>query len=126
MEMIIKDSLEITTDCTCANEDGTWTECFGCWNDSKELFSELFSTWVKANADATNTIRIDGKNMTWQRLDGYAVVEADADAVLDKMGLRGDYTLRFMLDGTSLTATRWSHDEPTGCGFTFTFVADED
>jgi hypothetical protein len=62
--------------------------------------------------------------MTWEKFSGEAVVPFDK--VLDTLKINGDFTLLFKQEGTVLTATRSSHDEPTGAGFTFTLVKDED
>jgi hypothetical protein len=62
--------------------------------------------------------------MGWQRSSGEAVV--DFDKVLDALKINGDFNLRFKQEGTVLTATRSSHDEPTGAGFSFTLIQGED
>jgi hypothetical protein len=62
--------------------------------------------------------------MNWDKVSGEAVVSFDK--VLDALKINGDFNLRFKQEGTVLTAIRSSHDEPTGAGFSFTLIKDED
>ena len=125
MDIMEKHTVELTSDCTCTNEDGTpSTDCFDCWDDSVWLFKDLMNTWRKTVGVNWNTVRITGRGMGWQSTSGEAVVSFDK--VLDALKINGDFTLRFKQEGTVLTATRSSHDEPTGAGFSFTLVQDED
>jgi hypothetical protein len=119
-----KITLEMSSDCTCTNEDGTPSnDCFDCWQDSVWLFKDLMNTWRKTVGVDWDTVRITGRGMGWQRSSGEAVVSFDD--VLGALTINGDFTLRFKHEGTVLTATRSSHDEPTGAGFSFTLVQDE-
>lgn len=125
-----KDSATLSTDCSCVSEipGEDFTDCLGCYDDDHALVTELFEAWIERNGDkATDTIRIDGKAMGWQRLDGYKIMEGyKVKDLPTSLGLNGsDYRLEYELDGAELTATRWSHDEPTGAGFVFSFVPDE-
>jgi hypothetical protein len=125
MNTMEKVTVELTTDCICTNEDGTpSTDCFDCWDDSVWLFKDLMNTWRKTVGVNWNTVRITGRAMGWQRTSGEAVV--DFDKVLDALKINGEFTLRFKHEGTVLTATRSSHDEPIGASFSFTLVEDED
>jgi hypothetical protein len=84
---------------------------------------------------STDTIRIDGEKMGWQRLDGYAIVEVIGrpntpamenltDILLETLRLNGDWTLVFKLSHEGrLSAVRYSHDEPTGAGFSVVFMS---
>lgn len=115
----------ITSDCICEDEYGNANFCYGCYGDSLEfLRDEVIAKWVEANGDdATNTVRVEGKSMTWQFLDGYKVITLDD--VAESLNLRGDFRIVFTLNDWELTARRWSHDEPTGrAEFTFEFVDD--
>lgn len=62
--------------------------------------------------------RIDGRGMTWQRLDRWTVVEATD--VLQALVINGDYRLVVTrVEGEDeIRAVRYSHDEPTGASFT--------
>jgi hypothetical protein len=62
--------------------------------------------------------------MGWQHRSGEAIVSFDK--VLNTLTINGDFNLRFKHEGTVLTATRSSHDEPTGAGFSFTLIKDEE
>lgn len=116
---------EVSTTCDCENEDGTpSTYCFGCYDENKDWFLFVLNSWKDRQADSTDTVRIEGENMTWQRLGGYAV--SDFDDVYNKLTLNGEFTLRLKLTGDTLTCIRTSHDEPTGASFTFQFLSDEE
>jgi hypothetical protein len=120
-----KITLEMTSDCTCTNEDDTPSDyCFDCCEDSKWLFKEMMNNWRKAVGVDWNTVRITGRNMGWQHRSGEAIVSFDK--VLNTLTINGDFNLRFKHEGTVLTATRSSHDEPTGAGFSFTLIKDEE
>lgn len=118
---------EITTDCTCEDEDGnTATDCYGCYDEAVAYLSDyLIPEWVKQNGDnATDLVLVTGHGMGWQRLYGWT--NARVGELLEAVTLNGDYRIRFeLLDGI-LIAHRYSHDEPTGAKFEFAFVPDED
>jgi hypothetical protein len=71
--------------------------------------------WKERNGIEEDTpIVITGSGMTWQRLSGSKVttmLELDGALSLD-----GDFRIEWYLEETTLTARRWSHDEPTGTG----------
>lgn len=118
---------ELTNQCTCEGDEGEVLDyCYGdCYEDNLALVTEVINTWRSRNGDkaTSTTIRIDGKAMTWERLDGHAIV--DIEDIIKAVKINGDYRIAWKLDGDHLTATRYSHDEPTGCGFEFSFVPDE-
>lgn len=114
MEVI---KFEIGSDCICEdyNEDTDTstpsTECFGCWQDEAENFKyEILKPWLAENGWDTDTaVRIEASNLGWLRQRGYK--ETTAGDVLESLTLNGDFTLRFELDGKTLTCVRSSHDE---------------
>lgn len=61
---------------------------------------------------------VEGTAMGWTRASGFTVVAWDILA--DAFSLNGDYRVVFTLaDGeNTLTAVRYSHDEPVGASFT--------
>jgi len=125
MDIMEKHTVELTSDCTCTNEDGTPSnDCFDCWDDSVWLFKDLMNTWRKTVGVEWDTVRVTGKGMGWQRTSGEAVIPFDE--VLELLKINGDFNLRFEREGKVLTATRSSHDEPTGAGFTFTLIKGEE
>ena len=125
MNTMEKHTVELTSDCTCTNEDGTPSnDCFDCWDDSVWLFKDLMNTWRKTVGVEWDTVRVTGKGMGWQRKSGEAVIPFDE--VLELLKINGDFNLRFEREGKVLTATRSSHDEPTGAGFTFTLIKGEE
>jgi hypothetical protein len=125
MNTMEKVTVELTTDCICTNEDGTASDdCFDCWDDSVWLFKDMMTSWRNTVGVDWNTVRITGRNMGWQYSNGEAVVPFNR--VLDALKINGEFTLRFKHEGTVLTATRSSHDEPIGASFSFTLVEDED
>jgi len=88
------------------------------------VLSENLKNWVEANGKPSTTIRIDGSLMGWQRLDGYAI--KDLEDLPHALEINGDFRIEYVRNGKDLTATRYSHDEPTGASFTFSFVPDEE
>ena len=116
----------ISNNCTCENEDGSYSEdCFGCYEDAVAELDQLMKNWVEAQGnELTNTVRIEGKNMGWTRAHGELSVEFDE--VFNAMKLNGDWTMTFILEGSTLNAVRSSHDEPTGASFTFAFIPDDE
>lgn len=125
MDTMESNAVELTNNCVCTNEDGTPSDdCFDCWEDSVWLFKDLMNTWRKEVGVDWDTVRVTGKGMGWQRLSGEAVIPFDE--VLELLKINGDFTLLFKREGKVLTATRSSHDEPTGAGFTFTLIKGEE
>lgn len=122
----------ISNDCICEevfdlteDQDPNTMGCWGCYDDAEEEVKGMVLRWYQANApQCTETVRIDGKGMTWQSLEGHAVVTMEG--VVDALKLNADWTITFTLDGKTLTAVRSSHDEPCGASFTFTFAEKED
>jgi Tfp pilus assembly protein PilX len=129
------ETFEITNSCICEDYDedtemsSPSNECWGCYDDEvSNLWYEVIKPWMNANGydEATNLI-IRGSGMTWQRLSGYAY--ATPKTIVEKLSINGDWTLRFKItDGAkTLTAVRYSHDEPVGTGeFTFEVAEEED
>lgn len=66
---------------------------------------------------------IEGKGMGWTRASGYIVVPAGK--AVDALGLNGEYRIVLTV-GETLSAVRYSHDEPTGASFTFRPATDEE
>ena len=120
----------LNNSCTCHEyTDGEPVEyCDGeCWAMGKEDLTELLNTWNDRLLEAGLYIQgrvvvIIGRNISWQHYSGTKTVAFDADSVIDAMRLNGDFRLSFQLQGTELTAVRYSHDEPTGASFTFQLI----
>jgi hypothetical protein len=119
---------ELTSDCTCASfesEDSDTIipsdECFGCWDDDKDNFKyEILNPWLEANGwDEDTIVHVFSGNMNWNKVAGWTNVRAGE--AIDCLTLRGDFTLRYKLDGKDLTCVRSSHDE-YGALFTFSKV----
>ena len=141
METAIKIAETFSTSCGCydcnecgilmTSDDGapTCEECDqvgipsnycydACWDYKVDNWKDdFFPNWVKS-IGTPEFIKISGKKMGWTGAHGYAIVEADWDRVYRALTLNGEYRLEFILDGTSLEVTRYSHDEPTGAFFT--------
>lgn len=125
-------TVTLTTDCECEiydEETGEFrpsdgTECFGCYDTAWDDFIEnAYTPWLAViGADDATRIRIDGTGMGWMRSAGWASVSARD--IHSAMTINGDYRIEYYFDGTTLTARRWSHDEPVGTGV-FTFTLDE-
>lgn len=122
--------MELTSHCICELYDEETDEstqsdyCFGCWDEEVDNFRYIIlAPWLDANGwDESTRIRIEGGGMTWRGVSGY--LNTTADKVIEGLTINGDFTLRYKLEGTELTAIRSSHDE---LGATFRFVlADEE
>jgi hypothetical protein len=131
--MLTLEKVEVTleSNCTCEYYDEndnlvpSYDDCFGCWEDSVEYFNEaIFYPWYAANNYHDNTpIKIVSPNLGWMRRAGYC--DTYAKEILDKLKINGDFTLRFTLDGNTLTCVRSSHDE-MGAYFEFELREEEE
>lgn len=118
-----KQVASVTTDCLCENEDGTPQEyCFGdCYEWQKDDVLYLLGEWQKANdIDEDDPILIEVDRIGWTNASAYkwtTMLELHGALALD-----GDFRIEWYLsEDNTLTARRWSHDEPVGTGlFTFT------
>jgi hypothetical protein len=116
-----KQTVTVTTDCLCENEDGTPQEyCYGdCYEWQKEDVFMLLGEWQLANGvDEDDTIRINASSVGWQGRSGYK--DTDILELHGALSLNGDFRIEWYLENNELTARRWSHDEPVGTGI-FTF-----
>jgi hypothetical protein len=113
-----------TTNCECVDYDeqtatespAQWCQDY-CHEDARALCWELLSDWLRINNNP-QAVKIAGKNITWERLSGYALVMPQD--ILNALIINGEFTITLTLDGDKLTARRSSHDEPTGASFTIT------
>ena len=123
----MSESIEISSSCICYDDEGNpIDDCWGCYEDAKENLHHFLIQWLgENNAPSGTMVYIQGKDMTWQRLDGHAAVSANL--ILSTLELdRADYRIEFTLNGKELTAKRWSHDEPMGASFTFSIQKEQD
>lgn len=121
--------VELTTNCTCSfyNDEEELEQpdyCFGdCSDWAVEGVNEMADLFLQANeVSQYDYLLIEGTGMGWTRASGYKLIKANVDAIREGLMLNGDFTLEFYLteDHKTLTARRWSHDEPMGTGL-FTF-----
>ena len=114
--------IELTSDCTCTDEDGVVSnDCFGCWDESESMFYEALNDWRKEVGVDLNWIRVNGVGMGWQSKSGSAEVEFDK--ALKSLTINGDFRITAKWEGKTFTASRASHDEPTGSAkFKFTLI----
>lgn len=121
---------KVDTDCQCESFDDELDAyvpneyCDGdCYEWQKEDVFHLLGEWYTLNEiDEYDDILVKGRRMTWQNLEGIATTDTlKLDSVLS---FGGDFRIEWKLDipTKTLTATRWSHDEPTGAYFDFDFV----
>ena len=116
--------IELTSNCTCGDwvdeDDGQVYEadCIGsCYDDQLYNLNEELTKWRKANDYAIEEIiRVEASGMGWQRSSGHKdilITEIDSCLRID-----GDFTIKYSFsdDYLTLTATRYSHDEPVGTG----------
>jgi hypothetical protein len=119
--------IELSSQCICITFDDDDNEiesdqCFGCYQDELEYLTGEIGLWLNANGyDDETIIRVQANGITWQRLDGYSdITVADIPEFLN---ISGDFRIvyEFTADYKTLTARRYSHDEPVGTGLiTFT------
>ena len=134
---------ELSSDCRCTETDDDGNElkddngyplaadyCHGCYEDDLlNTECEVVMPWLKANDIAEHDhIHISVNRATWRNVDGYGVGKATMESILKLLTFDGDWTLKFTYDGDkTLTAQRWSHDEPTGTGiFNFRLATEEE
>lgn len=119
----------LSTQCQCLDDDDNIADyCDGCGDWMQEGTLELFSYWLE-RIDNPQRVRCNGSAMGWRRLDGYAIADANASQpmarqLLELLTLNGDFTINYTLEGKTLSAIRYSHDEPTGARFEF--IAEEE
>ena len=126
MEKIDKLISEITSNCTCVDEDGEerLDDCWGwCYQYAEEDTDNTLDEWARRNDYPSDTVRIESKAIGWRQVAGYAVTSLEGVAKV--LRLNGDYRIEFIVEGNDLTIKRWSHDEPTGATFTANFIPDE-
>lgn len=111
---------ELSSDCSCEyydDEDNLvpvgYGECFGCWTDSVDYFTEevLWKYLEAHNLHNDATLRVDVANLGWDRRSGFTYTPASS--LISKLTLNGDFTLRVYLspDRKTLEIVRSSHDE---------------
>ena len=124
---ITTNTIELSSSCTCETYDDddnliAADNCYGCYNDELEYLQGELEHWAKANGYNDETIiRVNFSGVSWQRVSGYGdITLSDIPNFLE---LNGDFRIVFDLtpDYLTLTARRYSHDEPVGTGLiTFT------
>ena len=121
MDTLEKQVVTLESNCTCTNEDESPSEdCFGCWDDSLSNLDYLKDEWVKRiGGKPFSSVVSHASGMGWMKTSGHASVSFDK--LHRAVTLNGDFTITFTLEGNELTASRSSHDEPTG-GARFRFV----
>lgn len=107
---------EMTSECVCVSFDDDENEsqsdeCFGCWDTDKDNFRyAVLNPWLERNGWTEDTlIYLHSTNMNWNRVSGWTNIRASE--VIDALTLRGDFRLRYRLDGKVLVCVRSSHDE---------------
>lgn len=125
----------VTTECTCVDYVSTQADsmvlevvpaefCYNCDEMNREDLENMIEVWLVQQPIQSNRVRIYGVGMGWQRRDGWTIT--DVTSLLDAVRLDGDYRIEFSLDGATLSAIRYSHDEPTGCVFAFKLLAEDE
>lgn len=119
------DTYTLSTECSCETYDAEngegivpADECFGCYEDEQQLLAEAIDAIIEA--ETVDAYIVNTERARWTNTGQNFTIEATGKNVIDCMKLNGDYRIEFYLDGSTITARRWSHDEPTGTGL-FTF-----
>lgn len=124
---IMTNTIELSSECKCVEFDEDDNEiqsqdCWGCYKESLEYLTLELGHWAKANGyDDDVIIRVQFSGVSWQRVNGYG--DITLTDIPEFLTLNGDFRIVFELtaDYLTLTARRYSHDEPTGTGLiTFT------
>lgn len=109
---------EISTTCSCVDEteNGEFEpsqECYGCWDDLIEVWNwDIYKPWIEANnMTETTTVSAYYADMNWDRQSGGFKCQVKDLEELEPLKINSDFTLRFKLDGKTLTVVRSSHDE---------------
>lgn len=105
--------------------------CYGCWQDDLgNIEFDIIEPWKKANGISNSDyVIISVERATWLNVSGHGICNGEFKNIVNSVSLDGDdCTLKFTYDGDkTLTAQRWSHDEPTGTGiFTFRKATDDE
>lgn len=102
----------------CGTETQPSSQCYDdCWEWAYEDWKDNnFPDWLTAVGNP-EYIKVEGKGMGWRNLNGTGYSSASWKSLWDLLTLNGDWTITFTVKDKSLTATRSSHDEPTGASF---------
>lgn len=113
----VSDVAEFGDKCdNCGNEFEPYGDCYGeCYEDDKRFFEDCFNEWL---GDASGFV-IHASRMTWRNISAISEVLHTAEDAIKCLDINGDLRLEWEIKGDELTATRYSHDEPTGAFFTF-------
>jgi hypothetical protein len=134
---------ELSSNCRCTQTDDDGNElkdengyaipsesCDGCWQDDlSNTEYDIIHPWQEANDIADQDyVVINANRISWRNVDGYALSKGDFKSILKTLTFDGDWTLKITLNADkTMTAQRWSHDEPTGTGiFTFRKATEEE
>lgn len=111
----------------CKGDLASVDSCYGdCYDFAMEDIADNIFPEAMARLGNPTYLKLDGRGLTWQRLQGYAITQGTWESVYNKLRINGDFTLRFTLAGDSFTIARFSHDEPTGAYFTVHASRDEE
>jgi hypothetical protein len=114
----LETKVTLNSDCTCVDEDGNFIEeCFGCWDDSKYDL-DLLVKEVQADKGWTDEteVQVEYRGVSWRRVSGDFVMAFNADDLIKRFSLNGDFKLVFTYANGELVLVRYSHDEPVGTG----------
>jgi hypothetical protein len=117
MATLEKQVFELTNACVCQDYDldtDTYSAsdaCYGCWEEEKQLLETcVIAPWMKANRIEWDTpIEIRGTRVNWDAITVRGITTPED--LIHSLSVNGDFTLRFALEGKSLTCVRSSHDE---------------
>jgi hypothetical protein len=118
-----------TNECECQyyNDEDELVQpdnCMGlCYEDACDWFGENALEFIEANnLTDRDYLLIEGSGMGWTRASGYKLIKAEINTIRESLMLNGDFRIEFYFsdDKKTLTARRWSHDEPMGTGL-FTY-----
>ena len=118
---------ELTNSCTCLRYDHETEQftdepsetCYGdCWEDAVYLFAE--ETKVFRDANPTDEWRVSGLPLWNRSVDGVFTATTVQDFIRG-VTVRGEWHLRYRVDGDHLHLNLSHHDVPMGRSFSVTY-----
>lgn len=115
---------EITNECICADEQGEYVpECFGCWDDEIEYFSEVIKDFF--NGNATYYFRIGGIKLWDREVGGIAECKTPLE-LIQAMTVNSGWSMRYTVHPECIEYSLSHHDAPMGSASFVRHATDEE
>jgi hypothetical protein len=94
-----------------------YDQCSGeCWEDSNQQMQDIIEEFL-TELNNPSHLKIEASRMGWLSQSGNAIITASWSAILEALTINGEFNIDFIINEKTLTAKRYSHDEPTGARF---------